>query len=120
MINGFEKETAPLSGIEKKYVRVFVRSLSSRVGKDNAITANQITEHFKKKGIKLGGARVRKIINHIRTTGVVPNLLATANGYYVSNDPDEISNYIESLSQRIDAIRQVKEALEESIQKLSL
>lgn len=105
MINGFEEETKPLNEEEMALVPIFVKGLSGKVGKANAITNSEIKKSLEAKGIKAGDpARIRKIINHIRIHGLVKNVIASANGYWVENDPEEIAKYKASLLQRATAI----------------
>lgn len=105
MINGFEEETKPLTEEEEKLVPLFVKGLSGKIGKANAITNAQIKSTLEAKGIKVGDpARIRKIINHIRIRGLVKNVIASAGGYWVENDPEEIAKYKASLLQRATAI----------------
>jgi hypothetical protein len=63
----------------------------------------------------LDEARVRKIINHIRTNGLVRWLIATNKGYYIAETREEVEQYIESLRGREDAIRVVREAMENQL-----
>lgn len=106
MINGFDEETKPLTEDELALVPLFVRSLSTKIGKENAITNTEIRKRLKDKGIEVGSdpARIRKIINHIRLNKLVKNLLAGSNGYWVETDPERIEEYKMSLMQRATAI----------------
>jgi hypothetical protein len=119
MINGFEEETAPLNYEEKLLCARFMKGLSKRVGKENAITAVKISSTLEAEGIKCEGARIRKIINHIRLNNLVPRLLATNRGYYVSTDAKEIEDYIEGLDQRIKAIQAVKDSIAYQLSNLT-
>ena len=118
MIEGFEKETEELNDFEKSLLPKFVAGLSTKKGKGAAITNKQMIAGLKDRGIEVGEARVRKIINHIRNTGLVEGLIATSKGYYVSNDIEEINKYIESLLGRESAIRIVREGFEAQIRRL--
>lgn len=59
---------------------------------------------------KVSSVRIRKVINYIRVNMLIKNLLAGSKGYYVSEDPKEIKDYIRSLDGRIEAIRKVRES----------
>ena len=111
MINGFDKETAPLNDEEKSLLAGFVRGLLGHVGKNNAITNKEIQANYKRLEIDVSDARVRKLINHVRTHNLVPCLVASSVGYYVSNDAVEIGKYIQSLDQRISAIQAMKDSV---------
>jgi hypothetical protein len=110
MINGFEEQTHQLSDEEKSLVPIFVRGLQTKIGKDKAITAGKMIKALPDHN--LSGPRVRKIINYIRNSCLVPGLIATSSGYYVTNDPDELFSYIQSLKHREAAIRSIREKTE--------
>lgn len=113
MLNGFEDLTQPLNEYEEKVLLpVFIRCLSRHEGKDNAITNKQIVDGLKGTGYKCSDVTTRKIINHIRVHGLVPMLLASSNGYYVSHNRSEILEYLESLQGRENAIKAVRVSLE--------
>ncbi len=103
MIDGFENETKPLTELEQSLVQKFVNSLQRRT-KANPCSNAYIIRKFSERGIKLTGARIRKIINHIRTHHLVNNLVADNKGYYVTQDPAEVERYTQSLYQRAEAI----------------
>lgn len=109
MITGFPSYTASLTDDEKIIAEVLATSLGKQVGKDNAVTNKWISQKCQqwfmakyKKKISLPGARMRKIIHHVRMTSL-PNLCATENGYYVARDGSELLSYLDSLRQRIGA-----------------
>lgn len=112
MINGFERETAPLDDFEKTLIKPFINGLKTHVGKNNAVTSKKIIVGIQKNlGKKINDARVRKIINHIRREGLVRNLIASSKGYYIENNIYELRQYITSLEQRAQAIQDVANAL---------
>ena len=84
MIQGFEEQTEPLTEYEEnKLLPPIVRGLMTKVGKEKAVTNSDIVNGLRNNlHLSLTGARVRKIINHIRTHDIVPCLIATSNGYY--------------------------------------
>ena len=43
------------------------------------------------KGFKTNSAKIRKIIHEIRMNGLIVNLIATNNGYYIATNPQEIN-----------------------------
>jgi hypothetical protein len=112
MIPGFETETAALTEYELTLIPMFCKGFANKVGKENAITNKSIIAGFKNLGIKLSESRVRKIINHIRVNGLIACLMATSDGYFISNDEGEIRSFIDSLISRERAIRQVRESIE--------
>ena len=107
MVKGFETITADLSQDEVDMVQPIINGLKSKQGKDKAITGAKICE-----AMGLGGPRLRKIINHIRTNNLLPGLCSTSNGYFVAQNIYEMQDYIISLRQRIKAQVEVLNALE--------
>lgn len=110
MIQGFQKETEPLTEYEERtLLPQIVRGLLSKVGKANAITNSAIVRGMKSNlDLSLTEARVRKIINHIRCHDLVPCLIATSQGYYIAESEQELKEYEDSLLGREEAIRNVR------------
>lgn len=108
MIQGFEEQTQPLTAKEQQLIQPFIAGLRTKVGKQNAVTSDQIAAGIKMYcGVKVDGPRIRKIINYIRLNGLVPGLMASSEGYYIATKPEELDEYIESLKGRITAISAV-------------
>jgi hypothetical protein len=120
MIENFENETYELSDKEKKLLPALVNILQNHVGKNNAIKNYQICEFLNKYNlpVKAQDARVRKMINYIRNNNLVPCLMATSTGYYVTRDPEELESFIRSLNGRIDAIKKVRDSMLEQLNNL--
>ena len=110
MIEGFERETAPLTDDEMRLLPIIIAGLKTKVGKEMAIHGATICEKVSEKFGKLTEPRLRKIVNHIRTNGMLP-VIATSKGYYISHDRDEIHAQIQSLEQRREAINQAIQGL---------
>lgn len=116
MLNGFTQQTEPLNEYERDtLLPVIVRGLANKFGEARAITNTAITKAMRGAGYQLTEARLRKIINHIRTTGMIRWLIATSKGYYIATSVDEMRQYIESLRGREDAIRAVRESMERQL-----
>jgi len=113
MIQGFEKQTAPLNDYERgTLLPLIVYGLSHKVGAGNVISGSQIVSSMKAQGYKLDGPRLRKIINHIRTADLIPGLVSTAQGYFVATTASEIDECINSLQGRVDATQAIIKALQ--------
>lgn len=114
MIQGFEEQTEPLTEYEEnKLLPPIVRGLMTKVGKEKAVTNSDIVNGLRNNlHLSLTGARVRKIINHIRTHDIVPCLIATSNGYYIASTEQELREYEDSLLGREEAIRQVRQSIQ--------
>jgi hypothetical protein len=107
MITNFEEITKELTEDEKKLVPLIIKGLSTKT-KNNPIKAadivNAINENKARYQIKLfSEPRLRKIINFIRSEGILP-VMGTSNGYYCTNDQSELQSQIDSLTQRAEAI----------------
>jgi hypothetical protein len=122
MIEGFEKQTKDLTDYEKRVLLpLMIKGLSHHVGAENAITNSEICMKLSAKGYdNINEVRVRKIINYIRNNNLVPRLMATYKGYYVTNDPAELYSYISSLSSRIAAISQIRDAMIQNYENLKM
>ncbi len=109
MLKGFEDITYNMTESEMKLVPLFIKGFSTKHGKANAVTNREIVEGLRGNGIIITESRVRKVINYVRNTNTVPGLVATSDGYYVTNDPQEVQQYIDSLDGRENEIRRIKE-----------
>lgn len=117
MLKGFEDITAEITEKEKALVPVLLKGFERHIGKGQAITSKEIIDGvFNYSGVKINEARLRMIINYIRHKHI-PNLMATSNGYYVSNDFRELVDYLESLEGRESAIRSIRINLKNYIDK---
>ena len=105
MIKTFEKYTKPLSEKELRIADEWAKHLLKRT-KAHPIKANKIVSAYKMRGIKISGPRVRKIMNYIRTHNLIKSgvLVASSRGYYVTNDAQDIENWLESLRSRRAAL----------------
>lgn len=105
MVTNFEEITSELNKRELEIVPVLVEGFK-RYTKTNPILSPDVVRRYnsKTKGIKLTPARLRKIINHIRTQGLLP-LIGTSKGYYVAYEQHEIAKQIKSLNERANSIR---------------
>ncbi len=112
MINNFDKYTESLTDFERdKVLPLLIAGLRTKVGKDAAVSNRYMVSKLKERGVKVSGARIRKLINYIRIRGLIPRLVASSKGYYVSESKEEIRTYIESLRQRRQAIHAVESSL---------
>lgn len=89
-----------------------VSILKNRKGKEKAITNKNLKKMLFSMRYNTTMPRIRLMINHIRRSGKIKNLLATSNGYYCSEDIQEIRNYINSLRNRASEVNSVANMLE--------
>lgn len=120
MIQGFNTETKPLTEYEQNLCPIIARGLSTKIGKDKAITNKQICTAMVNAGYKLSDSRLRKIINHIRISGMVKCVIATSDGYYIAQTREEMQSYLESLGSREQAIAAVRESLEQQMEAMAV
>jgi hypothetical protein len=118
MINGFEEQTEELSEYElKELLPILLKYLPRKLGKANAITGAAIRKGIEvNRGHVISGARLRKLINHIRKNDLIPCLIASSKGYYVATDNTDVSRFIESLNQRETAIRNVRLSMQRQLE----
>jgi hypothetical protein len=64
-----------------------------------------------KKTYHITGPRMRKVIHDIRTSGAIKNLIATSDGYFRSNDPKKIADFIKSCIERSNSFMDVANAM---------
>ena len=107
MLKSFEKQTHKVTDYEEKTILpLLVNGLKKKIGKENSITNSKICKSLTSKGFIITEARVRKLIFLIRKEGLVPRLIASSKGYWVTNDINEIQNWISSLKSRISAMQE--------------
>ena len=105
MIKGFSEETQPLTEYERKVILpIILEGLKTKIGKANAVTNKYIISRLRD-SYKIDAARLRKIINHIRTNDLLPGLIATSEGYFLATTESELLEYEESLKGREEAIK---------------
>ena len=114
MLPGFEEETMPLTNKEQTlYLPIIVNALRKKIGRENAVTSKQIIEGMATRSLKISGPRVRALINTIRSLDLVPGLIANHAGYYISTDPGEVKDYVESLRRRCHEIKKIQLIMEQ-------
>lgn len=111
MIKGFDNETAPLNEYEERTLLPIIANWLRQTNKLKPIINKKATIFLNNKGYKINEARFRKIVNAIRMRDIVPNVVATSKGYYVSSDAEEVAAYIQSLRDRAGAINAMADAL---------
>jgi hypothetical protein len=110
MVTNFENITYKLTNDELKMAKVIAANLAVKT-KENPVKADAIIKGMNNAGYKLTEARLRKIVNLLRSDGVLP-IIATSKGYYVSRDKTEIIKQIKSMAERADAILNAAKGLE--------
>lgn len=119
MLKGFGTETKPLTEDEVDLLEPLMQGFNSHKGEDNAIKAKDIISGMRALGkdadfkplARFSGARLRKLVNHIRREGLIVELVSTSKGYWVETDREKIKDCIISMHQRAQAIQAVSTAM---------
>ena len=113
MLKGFEDYTGPLNDYERTIVLPRTASvLKACNGPDRALTNKELREILLAKfNIRVTDPRVRAVINEIRTSDIVPYLVASSKGYYVATSVEEVEDYARTLDSRIREMTRVRDAL---------
>jgi len=106
MIAGFENQTEPLNDYERDVLLpVIVRGLQTKLGRKKAITNAQMVVALKNAGYhSVNQPRIRKIINFIRIQGLITNLIASNNGYWIETNIDERRKYVQGVKDRAQSM----------------
>jgi hypothetical protein len=116
MLKNFENITHELTPFELECVEFLGQWFMANTGRKNMIKNENISKMVENKfGKKLVPSRVRKVIQALRTNGL-PNLIASARGYFYANEVKEVENWIISLKQREAAIRTIREKAERQVE----
>ena len=115
MITGFEEHTAELSSEEMEILPLVIHGFRN-YKKNNPIKAELIVtrmnEFLLSNGykIKMSQPRLRKMVNYIRTNGIIP-LIATSHGYFTTDCKETIIEQIKSLMERANSIERCAQGL---------
>jgi len=107
-VTNFEEFTHELTSDEMEILPIVVHGFRN-YKKENPIKAELIVtrmnDYLKKheSKVKMTQPRLRKIVNYIRTNGIIP-LIATSNGYFTSDCKETIAEQIRSLQERANSI----------------
>ena len=121
MIKNFEELTQDLAPEDLKLIPILVKGFKNH-GPTNPIKLkdlmSSLNEYIQRSqlGKKVDDIRIRKLINFIRSSSIIP-LLATHKGYFVSYDQKDITDQITSLEQRSQAIINASSGLSKFINK---
>lgn len=117
----FEEITHELTPDEElKIVPIIVKRFKSNQGKEKIVTNKKMIEGIQKVcGFKTSEPRIRKMIQFIRDKNLLNDLeiLATSQGYYSTDDNNEIVTWIKSMNNRINSMIETKESIEYRLMK---
>jgi len=115
MVTTFEEETKDLTQDELVYIAALIAGFN-RHTEENPIKAPEIVRNIRNHAplgslaAKFSEPKLRKCVNYIRVNGMIP-LIATSNGYFVSNKPEVIRKQIFSLEERARSIKTCADGL---------
>lgn len=129
MIRNFEDYTHSLTEDEAKYIiPMLLKILALSIGKENAVKNQFILNNINSSlleyctandipAIRTRPARIRHMIHILRVSDTIPFLVATAVGYFISNDKKEIEDYMQSVDDRLRSIYQIRRALKRQMRE---
>lgn len=95
---------------------LIAKSLTLRhVGRDNAIHKDEIIAKLKEKSIEVNKDKLSEMIQYIRVYNMCGCLLELSQGYFISTNEEELSNYLIVLKAKSDELLRMKKALEQQI-----
>jgi hypothetical protein len=68
--------------------------------------------------VKVNYRTLQKLIHYIRVNGLLKNLIAGSNGYYIGSTAAEIETYIKVLKGRVKELNAVRRAIEQQSEKI--
>ena len=115
MITNFENITQELTPNEQQMLPFAIMEFQKHT-KKNPIKEPELVSAMQAKfpNLAFNGVRLRKMVNYIRRTSVVP-LIATSRAYYISRDEADILLQIKSLRERANSINRCADGLERLI-----
>ena len=120
-LTNFEDQTPELTPEEMAELPAVIHSFRY-YDKRNPIKAVVIVQkmniYLKMKGskMKMTDVRLRRMVNYIRTNGLLP-LIATSKGYFTSKNKQEIELQIKSLQERARSIQRCANGLKKFLEK---
>jgi len=106
----------PLTEEEKNMIPKLIKVLL-KTGPRKKIYSDQLIRGINERLVEFGltnkfsGVRLRKVINFMRSEGILP-VLSSRRGYYVSYDEEELLQNIKSLRERASSIIVAADGLE--------
>ena len=76
-------------------------------------------EALTKVGYKINGPRLRKIIHHIRVEQLLVGLCSNSKGYYITDNLEELEEYVLSLGQRIRSQQAIYKSMKRDMEQIN-
>jgi|LakMenEpi03Aug12_release.lakeMendotaPanAssembly.Ray.scaffolds.fasta_scaffold258994_4 hypothetical protein len=91
--------------------------LAHRDTKQKVFSNIKIRKVLREFGEEIHDRQIRKIIYYLRVNHLLPLLIANTEGYYVTNNKEDVVRWIEMQKSKISAMHQTINAIEEQYQK---
>lgn len=108
----FRKDTTILTKREQMAVDFFVELLKTTKGSDTAITNGYLVDNWNRVAAKkISDISGRRIIRHIRITGLIRKLMADNYGYFIASNNKDYQRYLDMLTRRIKTLSRTHHAM---------
>jgi len=115
-MKNFEELTHELNDDEKRIAVLLCQLFREKPGKKNTFKNHDLRQWLEKEHFEpISGPRLRKVIQFIRLNGMLIGLIASHSGYWLTEDPEELRSWIESMQERENAVRHSKRAGERDL-----
>ncbi len=112
MLTLFENVTNKLTDHEKENaVPLLMDIIGGRVTPEKAVKNKDLVKWLASNGIKTTEIRIRMMINYIRNTNMLPCLIGSGKGYFVTDDPRIVDDQVESIMGRVNSMLGVVQSL---------
>ena len=116
MITNFETITEDLTADEKVLVPMIINNIKLFT-EHNPVKSPEFIKQINRKLDEIGlkqqirDVKFRKLVNFIRSSGMLP-IIATSEGYYYTEDGNEILKQIKSMRERANSINNAADGME--------
>lgn len=117
MIKTFEDFTIDLTPIQREQIvpRIIKYLQANCHGEHRAITSKQFVGRIHQGGFEINDVSLRRCIKFIQFNRMCKWIVATQNGFFFTQDRDVVEKQIQSLIERENAIRIVRESIQKSL-----
>lgn len=121
MLTNFEHLTQELNEDEHRMVDVIIARFKKLPGKQHVVTNTQIMQKLNEAyNLNLKEPRIRKLIQFIRMNNLLPGLVGTSQGYFYTNDVEEIQKWVDSMQERIRVMEHSRQIAQNHIRVLKM
>ncbi len=113
-----------LSAHEQEVIYPLVVGILSHRAKEKVFSNTKIRKILLEFGEEINDAQIRKIVFHIRRNNDISLLLANTEGYFIGSSVEEVNDWIETHTARIEAMKstltKIKEQFADCKHKLKI